>query len=73
MKIIVNKPAAPPPPTFDLLGLTEEEVRIIRAAFGQVDMDYCVKRGVDWITFKNLSNTITRQTGVRYQMNGDPH
>jgi hypothetical protein len=70
MKVIVNNPVPlppppPPPTTFDLIGLTEGEVRVLRAALGNmIPADY-VARNTDPLKACVVSRHL-RDTGITY-------
>jgi hypothetical protein len=72
MKVILNTPK-PVPPTYDLLGLTEAEVRTIRVALGEVNYADAVRGGeVNNSAAGKLWDELREKTGVTYSYNGKP-
>lgn len=72
MKVVVNQPAPQPvpPTTYDLIGLTEEEVRVLRIALAVVGpAHYRVREGS--IMARYTVVRALRETGVKYPWHGE--
>lgn len=65
-------PPPPPPATFDLTGLTEADVRVLRAALGMASWGELRRRGCTQSSVATLSDTLA-QTGVKYALEDDPN
>lgn len=77
MDVKINEPAnvVVPPTTYDLLGLTEEEVRMIRMGLGAMTFYDFVRSGgkaPDYDQVSTLWDTLREKTGVSYSFNNSP-